>query len=151
MQVKDVMTKEVIAVTIDTDIKDVANILTEKRIHGVPVIDNEKKVIGIVTETNFFSRLRGEEGLSDFVKNIKENKLPDVKHFNDKNEIESITKVENIMTKNCTTVSVEMDITELFEIFRKKGYHTIPVANKDGVLEGIVTIADIISISAKLS
>lgn len=151
MQVKDIMTKDVISVSLDTEVKDVANLLTEKRIHGVPVIDADKKIIGIVTETNFFAKVDGDLYLSKFVKTIKRNKLPDIDDLNKKNEITSSTKVDSIMTKDCITVSPEMSIEELFEVFRKNGFHTIPVADENKILVGIITLADIIAMSAKIN
>lgn len=151
MQVKDIMSTEVISVTLETEVKEVANILTEKKIHGVPVVDKNNKVIGIVTETNFFARVNGDLYLSKFVKNIKENKLPDVDDLNKKNEITPGTTVENIMTKKCVTVNPDLEIDELFEVFRKRGFYTIPVTDKDNSLVGVVTLADIIAMSAKKS
>ena len=71
--------------------------------------------------------------------------------MNAKNEIKPETTVEDIMTKNCTTVLPEMEIEELFEVFRRKGFRTIPVTDANGILEGVVTLANIIAISAKVS
>ncbi|MDX9913807.1 MAG: CBS domain-containing protein [Candidatus Moranbacteria bacterium] len=151
MQVQDIMAKDIISVEPTTEVKDVANLLTEKKIHGVPVVDKDKKVIGIVTETNFFARVNGDLYLSKFVKAIKRNKLPDIGDLDGENEITAKTTVENIMTKNCVTVEPEMNIEELFEVFRKNGFYTIPVADKEGVLVGVVTLADIIAMSAKMN
>lgn len=149
MKVKDIMTKDVISVTVDTKVNEVANILTEKRIHGVPVVDENKKVIGIVTETNFFAKVDGDMYLSKFVKKVEENKLPDVASLKKDEEIDSETKVIQIMTESCVTVDENMDTDNLFEVFRKKGYHTIPVADENGRLTGIVSIADIIKMTTK--
>lgn len=147
MQVKDIMNADVISVSIDTRVDEVANILVEKKIHGVPVVDENKKIIGIVTETNFFAKVDGDFYLSQFIKNIKKSKLPDVDDLNSDSKITPETKVGEIMTKNCVFVDPEMDADELFAVFRKYGFHTIPVANKDGILCGIVSIADIIAMS----
>ena len=151
MQVKDIMTKDVIFVFDHTTVNNVADILTKERIHGVPVVDKDRKVIGIVTETNFFAKVDGDLYLSKFVKTIKKNKLPDVRDLKNQNEIKVETTVGDIMTKNCVTVSPEMKVEELFEVFRKKGFHTIPVVDKNGILEGIVSLANIIAISVKLN
>ncbi|HBI17104.1 MAG: IMP dehydrogenase [Candidatus Moranbacteria bacterium GW2011_GWF2_34_56] len=149
MQVKDIMTKDVISVFENTEVKNIAEILTKERIHGVPVIDKDRKVIGIVTETNFFSRVDGDLYLSKFVKTVQENKLPDTGLLKNKNKISANTTAGEIMTKNCVTVSPELELEKLFEVFRKKGFHSIPVANGEGTLEGIITLADIIAFSAK--
>src|SRR6266540_4024894 len=46
----DVMTIKVVSVTLQTPIRDIAKLMCTKRISGVPVIDEEKRVIGIVSE-----------------------------------------------------------------------------------------------------
>ncbi|KKP84254.1 MAG: CBS domain containing protein, partial [Candidatus Moranbacteria bacterium GW2011_GWF1_35_5] len=94
MQVKDIMTKDVMFVFDHTTVNNVADILTKERIHGVPVVDKDRKVIGIVTETNFFAKVDGDLYLSKFVKTIKKNKLPDVKDLKNKNEIKAKIIVE---------------------------------------------------------
>ncbi|MFZ2154176.1 MAG: CBS domain-containing protein [Candidatus Moraniibacteriota bacterium] len=149
MQVKDIMVTEVIYVEPETEVSEVARLLTEKRIHGVPVVDKDKKIIGIVTETNFFAQVDGDLYLSKFVKNIKENKLPDVEHLNSEELITAKTTVDSIMTKHCISVTPETPIDELFEIFRKRGFYTIPVADEEDHLLGVVTLADVIAMSAK--
>lgn len=53
VKVKDVMTKKVITVTSDTPIEEAARIMADKKIGGVPVV-NEGKVVGIITETDLF-------------------------------------------------------------------------------------------------
>ncbi len=151
MQVKDIMIKDVISVFTHTEVKNVAEILTKEKIHGVPVVDSNRKVIGIVTETNFFAKVGGDLYLSKFVKTVQANKLPDITDLNSKNEISPKTTVADIMTEGCVSVSPEMELADLFEVFRKKGFHTIPVTNEEGILEGIVSLSDIIAISAKLS
>jgi len=55
MKVKDIMTKDVIFVSPETKINKVADKLIKHRIHGVPVI-KEGKLVGIITETDFFTK-----------------------------------------------------------------------------------------------
>ena len=50
MNAKEIMSKNVITVFPDNSIEELAKILTENNISGAPVIDKDKKVIGIVTE-----------------------------------------------------------------------------------------------------
>lgn len=147
MKVKDIMNKEVVAVSADTAVSEVAGILVEKKIHGVPVVNEENKIIGIITETNFFAKVDGDFYLTQFVQNVKESKLPDPEDLSKENKITPETRVYDIMTKDCIYVDPEMETDELFEVFRKYGFHTIPVATEGGKLCGIVSIADIIKMS----
>ena len=48
---KDIMTKNVTTVRAATTIEELARILMEHKISGVPVVDDDKNLIGIVTET----------------------------------------------------------------------------------------------------
>jgi CBS domain-containing protein len=50
MKVKDLMSKKVFTVKKDTTVEEIAHILTENNISGVPVVDDQDKVIGIVTQ-----------------------------------------------------------------------------------------------------
>lgn len=56
MKVADLMTREVVSVSPDTTIKDVAGLLVEHRISGVPVCDDSGRVIGVVSEADLLYR-----------------------------------------------------------------------------------------------
>ena len=51
----DVMTTEVITVTPETPVRDIAALLREKRISGVPVVSSDNTVVGIVSEGDLIS------------------------------------------------------------------------------------------------
>jgi acetoin utilization protein AcuB len=53
VKIKDVMSKKVISVNTDTPIEEAARIMADKKIGGVPVL-NEGKVVGMITETDLF-------------------------------------------------------------------------------------------------
>ncbi len=52
--IRELMTKEVITTTPDTPIEDAAHLMREKRIGGLPVIDDNLRPVGIITETDIF-------------------------------------------------------------------------------------------------
>lgn len=56
MKIRDLMTTEVVTVTPDTSLKDVAALLVERRISGLPVVDAERHVLGIVSEADILVR-----------------------------------------------------------------------------------------------
>lgn len=59
MNVEHVMTHEVIAIKADTTVDIIARLLREHRIGGLPVVDDESRVIGIVSETDLFLKEKG--------------------------------------------------------------------------------------------
>ena len=146
MKVKDIMTNNVICVNLDTEISEIAKILTEKRIHGVPVVKNEK-VVGIITETDFFVGNKHSLYLPSFIEFIKDFKISQKAPLTNKLEFHSImkSKAEDIMTKRCVSVDPDMEIEDLLHVFKEEGFHTLPVIDKEGNLCGIVTLSDIIS------
>ena len=149
MRVNDIMTRKVFFVFPETKIREAAALMEEYRVHGLPVVE-EEKVVGIVTETDFF--VRGLSGFYlpsyiDFIKNIK---MTDYVGNNDRKN-EKIKKVLNIrvkdiMTKKCITVSSDMTVKKLFEMFNKTKLQVFPVVKKDKTLVGIVTLMDFIKL-----
>lgn len=67
MRIYDVMTTDVVAVHPDTPLKEVARLLTEHRIGGMPVVDAENVVIGVISESDFVIKERGADYLPDSI------------------------------------------------------------------------------------
>ena len=147
MKVKDIMTKDVISVGVDAEMIEVAKILTEKRIHGVPVVEH-KKVVGIITETDFYAREEHSLYLPSFIEFVKKFKLSKDAPVFEKDDLKNILKAEagDIMTEGCVSIDPESEIEDLFEIFKREGFHTLPVIDGSGELCGRVTLADVIAL-----
>jgi len=62
MKVADVMTRNVVAASPETPLKDVASLLVDKGISGLPVVDAAGAVVGVVSEADFVIKERGSEG-----------------------------------------------------------------------------------------
>ena len=54
LSIGDIMTKKVVTVDPDTPLQDAAQLMIEHRIGGLPVVDADKHVIGVITETDIF-------------------------------------------------------------------------------------------------
>ena len=148
MQVKDIMTKKVISVKPEKKVREVAKILIEERIHGVPIVDDDNKVIGIITETDFFAKGENNLYIPSFIDFMQKSKLFRAVSLKKKIELRKILNAtaKDVMTKYCITISPEADLSELLKLFRQKKLHTVPVTKKDNSLCGIVSLADIISL-----
>lgn len=59
MKVKDVMTVPAVAVTPDMSLREVAAILAERAISGLPVVEGRHQVLGVVSESDIVARERG--------------------------------------------------------------------------------------------
>lgn len=143
MLAKDIMTKDVISVKSQDLVEDVIKILMEKNISGVPVVDDEEHVIGIVTEGDliyrskklriptFFSILDGYVFLES-TKTI-EKQLKKMVGY----------RVEDVMTTDVITVEDDQTVEEVATIMTKEKINRVPVI-KDNRLVGIISRRDII-------
>jgi CBS-domain-containing membrane protein len=149
MQVKDIMTREVISVAPSMKINEVAHVLTQYRIHGVPVVDEGKKLVGIVTETDFFVTDSPDLYLPSYINFMNATKMQGEIDPRQKERVETLmnASAKDIMTTECFTFSPEMDVIEqVIKVFQEKRLHTVPVVDQNGILDGIVTVADIIKL-----
>jgi predicted transcriptional regulator len=140
---KELMSKKVITVTSETPVRELAAILTENKISGVPVIDNQSEVIGVVTE-------------SDLIDQNKKVHIPTVVAILDsfiflespekmKNELKKMAgiKVEDILAHEIITVQQDTPLDEIATLMAEKKVHTLPVL--DGKkLVGVIGKSDII-------
>jgi CBS-domain-containing membrane protein len=140
--VKDVMTKNVIAVKKDTKVSELIEILTKNRISGVPVVDEENRVVGIVSEADLlFTTNTGKiRGLRDFLK-----RLIGEGYSTLATPLPGDLKVEDIMTSPVITASPDMDIEEASKILSEKRIKRLPVVDENGKLIGIITRHDLVS------
>ena len=149
MRIKDIMTKKVIFVSPETSISEAAELMEKHRIHGLPVVDN-KKVVGIITETDFFVRDSSNFHIPSYIDFIKNSKAKKYIKNNDQNKIKIKkfinTKVKDIMTNKCVTADSNMLIKELFKIIKKTKFQIFPVVDKNKNLKGIISLSDIIKL-----
>jgi len=147
MQVQDIMTKDVITVTEDTPVFKVAENLFDKGLTGMPVVDDEKHVVGIITEYDLMSR---EEHIHipSYMKLWGQFKLAGNKKHEIKHEIDKILhlKAEDIMTRPVVTVSGDTQVAEAARIFADEHINPLPVVDENGVLVGIVSRADVVKL-----
>jgi CBS domain-containing protein len=141
--VQDIMTRDLITVSPETDIIKTARLLLENHINGVPVIDETGKLVGILCQ-------------SDLVAQQKKLPIPSVFSFLDgvinvssmkqiKKQVEKIaaTVVAEAMTPNPITVQPDMGIEVVAALMVENHFHTIPVVD-EGKLVGIVGKEDIL-------
>ncbi len=140
---KDIMTAEILTVTPKTSVSELAELFTTHNINGVPVVDDEGKLLGVVTE-------------NDLIYQKKKVHIPTVINILDsviylespekmKQEMQKITgvTVEDIYTSDVVTIDKETPIEEIATIMAEKNIHTLPVLD-NGNLIGVIGKGDII-------
>ena len=137
---REIMTRDVITVKEDTDIYEVGRLLLKHKISGVPVVDNENRVVGIITEADLLTMAGIPRGhiFNDVVMKYVLNK-PAPQHRAGK-------KVKDIMSTHVITVSPDTTVKKIATIMDKKGIKRVPVVDDENRLVGIVSRGDIIRI-----
>lgn len=130
IRASDIMTKQVFFVKPDTPLKEVAEVMEKHGISGLPVVDENKKVIGIITEKNFMTVI------AHCLQNEGRLVIPI-----------SSQKAADIMTTPAITVIEDTTVLKSNNILHEKHIDRVPVVNQMGFLQGIVTRADILKIS----
>lgn len=146
MKIKEIMTEGVITANADASISDIAKLMHEHKIHGVPVVDGSR-LVGIITETDFFIKGEMEIHLPSYVDFLTKTGLSSVEKESGSAEFNEIIKAKasDIMTTECVTIGPEDDVKELIKLLKERDLHTVPVTAGD-TLVGIVTVADIIKL-----
>jgi len=137
MLVQDVMTRNVLSITKFESIMHVADILTEKSISGLPVVDKENRVLGIITQADILSMVgvRREHTFKDLLKHMLGESLPE-RRIGD--------HVGDIMTSPALTIKPDANIAEAVRLMEEKRIRRLTVVDDKNKLIGILTRADIL-------
>ena len=117
MKVKDIMTKNVAYINPNSMVTEAAQLMQKHNIGSIPVCDRTG-VIGMVTDRDIVVR--------------------NVAHGTDPHT----TPVKNVMTSQVTTVTPDMDLTQVSDIMSQNQIRRIPVVDKN-MLVGIVALGDL--------
>jgi CBS domain-containing protein len=149
MKAKEIMETNVITVKKETTIEEIAHILTDKNISGVPVVDDGNKVIGMVSQKDLL--YKDVEPRFPAVVEILGGLifLKGVKHYQEELKKLVATKAEDIMTQKVISVTEETEVEKVAEIMVEKDVNRIPVL-REGKLIGIISRADIVKYIAKM-
>lgn len=147
MRAHQIMTSDVHTVKPQTSIAEIARLMTEKRISGVPVVDDDGRLVGIVSETDLLHRaetgterkrkwwialfIDSDMRARDFVK----------AHG---------AKAEDVMGRYVISVSVNAKLSEVADILDANNLKRVPVL-KEGKLVGIITRGDLVRALANAS
>lgn len=141
----DIMTKQVFSVRPATPLREVAELMGKHGISGLPVVDENKKVVGVISERDFLSRM-GDSTTKNFMTLIAD-------CLQNKGCIAisiRAQKAEDIMTAPAISVKGNTTVLDIRKIFRERQINRVPVVDQENVLCGIVTRADILNISFNL-
>jgi len=143
LKAKDIMTREVITVSPDTEIAQTAKLLLTNRINGVPVINDAGELVGILCQSDLIIQQKNIPIPSLFT--LLDGFIPLTSSKKLDKEVEKIaaTKVADAMTPAPVTVNPDTGIEDVAALMVEKSYHTLPVVDA-GKLVGIVGKEDVL-------
>lgn len=143
IKAKDIMTRDILSVTPDTEIVKAAKILLKNRINGLPVIDDSGKLVGILCQSDLVAQQKTIPIPSVFT--LLESFVPLTSMKRIDKEVEKIAalKVAQAMTPKPVTVEPETSIEDVARLMVDKKYHTLPVMEGDKIV-GVVGKEDVL-------
>jgi CBS domain-containing protein len=140
MTVRDVMSHKVVSVVARTPLPDVARLLVEHRISGLPVVDEQGTVLGVVSEADFLVKEQGPEAAQ---RGPFARFLPGSKASRRRLAKLAATTAGEAMTSPAVTIEPYRSISEAATRMASLSINRLPVVD-GGRLVGIVTRADLV-------
>jgi CBS domain-containing protein len=147
MQARDVMTKDIVTVSPEATVGEIAALLVTHRIGAVPVVSAEGRLVGIVSQTDLVHR--SETGTEKRRKWWLEAFAdPDIKA---QQYVKSHGhKAEDVMTRHVVSVSESASLAEVADVLDTHSVRQVPVVS-EGRLAGMISRADLVRVLAEVS
>jgi CBS-domain-containing membrane protein len=147
MKARDVMTSDVVSIGPDASILEALRLMLDRRISGLPVLDAQQRLVGIVTEGDFLHRAetgteRRHRGLTAFL--MGPGRLADeyVRTHG--------RKVAEVMTPDPVTITEDAPLDAIVDLMERRHMKRFPVM-RDGRVVGIVSRANLLHALAALT
>jgi len=147
VKAKDIMTSPVVSVELDATVMQAAQIMLQKRISGLPVVDKDGHLVGIVTEGDFLRRAetgteRRRPRWLEFL--VGPGRLADeYTHSHSR-------KVEDVMTRDPVIVSEDAPLEAIVDVMERHQIKRLPVVSGQQIV-GIVSRANLLHALASVS
>lgn len=136
--VGEVMTADVVAVPEDATYRTIVDLLAERRISAVPVVDGERRVVGVVSEADLLYKV-------EFAGARAERRVLPSRHRTDRQKGEGQV-ARDVMSSPAVTTKRETPLPAAARLMDEKRVKRLPVVDEDGMLVGIVSRADLLKV-----
>lgn len=149
-EVSKFMTKDVVAVHENDEMKKVFKLMDKHGILGLPVLSDEGGVVGIVTESDLlphFKTLKNPKIINVLGSLVY---LENLKDFNENLKDHCAQIVKDIMNTDVATIRDNATLNEVIDLMAERKVSRLPVIGEMGELVGIVTRKDVVHEIAKM-
>jgi CBS domain-containing protein len=140
MKAQEIMTRDVITVRPDTLVRDIAALMVEKHISGVPVVTDNGKLIGMVSQSDLLHRAEvGTERKHKWWFRIFADSSALAREYAKAHGL----KAHDIMSRYVVSVGDDAELRDVADILDKRRIKRVPVVQKERVV-GIITRGDLV-------
>ena len=122
---EEIMTKDVISVKRNTPIREAMELMLNHKISGLPVVDNDMNLVGVISEKDVVTLLYDIDNLES-------------------------QKVHNFMTERPICFDIDDGLVEICDFFSKNLFRRVPITS-EGKLVGIISVPDIIQYTLSIN
>jgi CBS domain-containing membrane protein len=137
--VSAVMSTNPISIGPDADLHAAARLLGENKVSGLPVVDDKRRVVGLISEADVLSMtgIQRTHTFRDVLRHVLGEPVPGRRQG---------TRVGDFMTSPAITITPDADIRDAARILDEKRIKRLPVIDDDHRLVGIISRADIVKV-----
>ncbi len=140
MQARDIMTRDVATVSPDASVREAAQLMTHRRVSGLPVVTADGRAVGMLTASDLLHRVETEterrpSWFASFFARPDELARQYAKDHG--------RKVHEVMTRHVVSSREDASLSEVADILDKNGLKRVPVL-RDGALVGIISRGDLV-------
>ncbi len=140
LRVRHVMTRDVLTVQPDTPLAEVAELFLQSGVRTIPVLDGQRRVVGIISDGDLLRR--GDMALPLSIREaLHPHEVVEALPASDR-------RARDVMTGEVITVPEELTIAAAVDVMAERGFKRLPVLDRHGQLAGIVSRADILQTAA---
>lgn len=135
----DIMSRDIVSAEFGTSLEEAWQQMRTHRVAALPVLNRARRVIGIVTQTDFL-----EHGGLDDYRSIRHQ----LQRFLRKSGVTHTEKAEvvgQIMSQHPTTARLDTPIVDLVPLMADSGFHHIPIVDAEQRFAGIITQSDLVA------
>ena len=129
--IEGIVTRDPVTLRESNTLGDALELMTSQKIHHVPIVDDEHRVIGLVSHRDVLAAAHSSIGCED--EQARTRAVP----------------LSSFMTRDVVTIHEEVSLLKAGIFLNKHGYGCLPVV-KDGKLTGIITDSDFVAIAISL-
>ncbi|MFD8351162.1 CBS domain-containing protein [Streptomyces coelicoflavus] len=135
--VSDVMTHTAVAVGPQAPFKDVIALMDQWKVSALPVLEGEGRVVGLVSEADLLPKEEFRDSDPD--------RFTQMRRLTDLAKAGGLTAAD-VMTAPAVTVHPDATLAQAARIMAQRKVKRLPVVNAEGLLEGIVSRADLLKV-----